>query len=84
MGNEGDLGGKRGKCRNERVGLVAANPDSLESNKMAGGEHKVLEAQSSKKCTSKKSAYPQSRLIRGFRNKYNCSLLGKVNTSGIE
>ena len=84
MGNEGDLGGKRGKCRNERVGLVAANPDSLESNKDAGGEHKVLGAQSSKNCTNKKSVYPLSRLIRGFRNKYHCSPLGKVNTSGIE
>ena len=36
VGNEGDLGGKRENCRNERVGLVAANPDSLESNKEAG------------------------------------------------
>ena len=27
------------------VGSVAANPDNLESNKEAGGEHKVLRAQ---------------------------------------
>ena len=33
---------KRKKCRKERVGSVAANPDNLESNKEAGGEHKVL------------------------------------------
>ena len=33
----GDLGGKREKCRKERVGPVAANPDNLESNKEAGG-----------------------------------------------
>ena len=37
VGNGGDLRGKRENCRNERVGLVAANPDSLESNKEAGG-----------------------------------------------
>ena len=44
-GNGGDLGGKRKKCKKERVGSVAANPDNLESNKEAGGEHKVLRAQ---------------------------------------
>ena len=32
-------------CKKERVGSVAANPDNLESNKEAGGEHKVLRAQ---------------------------------------
>ena len=35
--NERDLSGKRNKCRKERVGSVAANPDNLESNKEAGG-----------------------------------------------
>ena len=35
VGNGGDLGGKRKKCRKERVGPVAANPDNLESNKEA-------------------------------------------------
>ena len=45
VGNGGDLGGKREKCRKERVGSVAANPDKLESNKEAGGgEHKALRA----------------------------------------
>ena len=44
-GNEGGMGGKRKKCRRERVGSVADSPDSLESNKEAGGEHKVLRAQ---------------------------------------
>ena len=39
------VGGKRKKCRKERVGSVAANPDNLESNKEAEGEHKVLRAQ---------------------------------------
>ena len=43
--NGGDMGGKRKKCRKERIGSVAANPDNLESNKEAGGEHKVLRAQ---------------------------------------
>ena len=38
VGNGVDLGRKRENCRNERVGLVAANPDSLESNKEAGEE----------------------------------------------
>ena len=34
------------KCRKERVGSVAANPDNLESNREAGGGgHKVLRAQ---------------------------------------
>ena len=45
MGNGGDLGGKRKKCRKEWVGPVAANLDNLESNKEAGGGgHKVLRA----------------------------------------
>ena len=43
--NGGDLGGKRKKCRKERVGPVTANPYNLESNEEAGGEHKVLRAQ---------------------------------------
>ena len=37
VGNGGDLDGKIKKCRKERVGPVAANPDNLESNKEAGG-----------------------------------------------
>ena len=45
MENGGDLGGKRKKCRKERVGSVAANPDNLESNKEEQGEHKALKAQ---------------------------------------
>ena len=43
--NGGDTGGQRRKCRKERVGSVAANPDILESDKKALGEHKVLRAQ---------------------------------------
>ena len=39
------MGGKRKKCRKERVGSVAANPDNLGSNRKQGGEHKVLRAQ---------------------------------------
>ena len=35
-GNGGDTGGKRKKCRKERVGSVAANPDNLESGNEAG------------------------------------------------
>ena len=37
VGDGRDLGGKREKCRKERVDPVAANPDNLESNKEAGG-----------------------------------------------
>ena len=36
-GNGGDTGRKRKKYSKERVGLVAANPDNLESNKETGG-----------------------------------------------
>ena len=68
-GNGRDTGGKRKKCRKERVGSVAANPDNLESNKEAG--RKAQGAQDpSKICTSRESVSPLSRLIKGFRNKY--------------
>ena len=68
--NGGDLEGKRKECRKERVGSVAANPDNLESNKEArGGAHGTQG--SSKNCTSRESVSLLSRLIRGFRNKYN-------------
>ena len=69
-GNGGDVGGKRKKCRNERVGSVAANSDNLGSNKEAGGEAQGAQG-SSKICTSRESVSPLSRLIRGFRNKYH-------------
>ena len=46
VGNGGDLGGNREKCRKGRVGPVAANPDNLKSDKEAGGrENKLLRAQ---------------------------------------
>ena len=71
------MSGKRKKCRKERVGSVAANPDNLESNKEAGGGSQGTQG-SSKYCTSRESVSPLSRLIRGFRsNKYNWSLLRK-------
>ena len=69
-GNGGDTGGKRKKCRKERVGSVAANPDNLESNKEAGGGAQGAQG-SSKICTSRESVSALSRLIRGFRNKYH-------------
>ena len=56
------------KCRKERVGSVATNPDNLESNKEAGGGAQGTQG-SSKSCISKESVSPLSRLIRGFRNK---------------
>ena len=69
-GNEGDTGGKRKKCRKERVYSVAANPDNLERNKEAAGGAQRAQG-SSKICTSRESVSPFSRLIRGFRNKYH-------------
>ena len=68
--NGGDTGGKGKKCRKERVGSVAANPDNLESNKEAGGAAQGTQG-SSTICTSRESVSPLSRLIRGFRNKYH-------------
>ena len=66
----GDMGGKRNKCRKERVGSVAANSDNLGSNKEAGGGAQGAQG-SSKICTSRESVFPLSRLPRGFRNKYH-------------
>ena len=65
VGNGGDLGGKRKKCRKERVGPVAANPDNLESNKEAGGVAQVTQG-SSKICTSRESVSPLSRRSEVF------------------
>ena len=69
-GNGGDMGGKRKKCRKERVDSVAANPDNLGSNTEAGGGAQGAQG-SSKICTSRESVSPLSRLIRGFRNQYH-------------
>ena len=69
-GNGGDTGGKRKKCRKERVGSAAANPDNLESNKEAGGGAQGTQG-SSRNCISRESVSPLLRLIRGFRNKYH-------------
>ena len=45
-GNVGDMGGKRKKCRKERVGSVAANPRiTYGATRKQGGKHKVLRAQ---------------------------------------
>ena len=49
------------KCRNERVGSVAANPDNLESNKEAGGGHTVLRAEV-RIVTSRENVYPLCRV----------------------
>ena len=67
-GNRVDTGGKRTKCRKERVGSVAANPDNVESNKEAGEGAQGAQG-SSKICTSRESVSPLSRLIRGFCSK---------------
>ena len=68
--NGGDMGGKRKKCRKERVGSVAANSDNLGSNNEAGWGAQGAQG-SSKICTSRESVSPLSRLIRVFRNKYH-------------
>ena len=80
-GNGGDTGGKRKKCRKERVGSVAANPDNLESIKEAWGGAQGAQG-SSKICTSRESVSPLSRLIRGFRNKYHCEWHRMTRTTG--
>ena len=59
------------KCRKERVGSVAANPDNLESSKEAGGGAQGTQDSSSRNCTSRESVSPLSRLIRGYRSKYH-------------
>ena len=69
-GNGGHMGGKRNKCRKERVGSVAANSDNLGSNKETGGGAQGAQG-SSKIYTIRGSVSPLSRLIRGFRNKYH-------------
>ena len=66
----GRLGWKEEKCRKERVGSVAGNPDNLESNREAEGGAQGTQG-SSKNCTSRDSVSPMSRLIRGFRNKHH-------------
>ena len=70
VGNEGDLGGKRGKRRKEGAGPVAANLDNIENSKEAWGGAQGTQGLS-KKCTSRESVSPLSRLIRGFRSKYH-------------
>ena len=45
---------EREKCRKERIGSVAANPDNLESNEEAGGGTQGTQG-SSKNCTSRES-----------------------------
>ena len=68
--NGGNLGEMRKTCRIERAGPVVANPENLESDKEEGEGGQVTQG-SSKNFTSRKSVSPLSRLIRGFRNKYN-------------
>ena len=70
VGNGGDLGGKRKKRRNERVGSVAASPDNLENNKEAEGGAQGTQGLS-KNCTRRESVSLLSCLIRRFRNKYH-------------
>ena len=68
--NGKDLGWKRKKRRQERVGSVAANPDNLENSKEARGEAQGTQGLS-KNCTRRECVSPLSRRIRGFRKKYS-------------
>ena len=58
------------KCRKERLGSGAANPENLGSNKDAAGGAQGAQG-FSKIRTSRESVSPLSRLIRGFRDKYH-------------
>ena len=82
VGNGGDLGGKRKKRSQERVGPVAADQHNIENSKEAGGAAQGTQVLS-KKCISRESVSLLSCLIRGFRHKYHLSSLGRINTSGI-
>ena len=59
-GNGGDMGGKRKKCRKERVGSVAANPDNLGSNMEVGGGAQGTQG-SSMNCTKVERVCPLCR-----------------------
>ena len=48
------MGGKRKKCRKERVGSVTANPDNLGSNKEAGGGSNKEAGGGSSRCSGLK------------------------------
>ena len=67
--NRGDLGGKRKKCRQEKVRSVSVDPDTLKNNKEAKEESKGTQGLS-KNCTSRDSVSLSLRLIRDFHNKY--------------
>ena len=56
VGNGGDLGQKRKKCRQEKVGSVAANPDHLEDSKEARGKAHGIQGLS-KNCTSREQSF---------------------------
>ena len=70
VGTWRNFGGKMKERRKESVGPVASIPGNLENNKEARAGAKGTQALS-KKCTSRGSASPLSRLIRDFRNKYH-------------
>ena len=80
--NGGDSGGKRGKHSQESAGSVAGDPVNIENSKQARREAQGTQGLW-KDCTSRRSMSPLSRLIRGFRNKYNRFPPGRTNVSGI-
>ena len=59
--NMGDSGGKGKKCRQERVGSVAADPDNIENINEAGRQAQRTQSLSVN-CRSRKSVPISSRL----------------------
>ena len=58
VGNEGDLGGKRQKRRQEIVGSVAANPDNLKNSREAVGGAQGTQGLNMNCTTSRESVSP--------------------------
>ena len=69
------MGGKRKKCRKERVGSVAANPDNLGSNKEAGRG-----AQGSRAGSTRKQGGEHKEAGRGAQG----SRAGSTRCSGLK
>ena len=74
MWETGETGEEIGKNVDKTVGLVAADPDNLETIREQGGKLKVL-----RKCTSRESVSPLWHLIRVL-----LIPIGRINASGIE
>ena len=78
MGETGEIWAEGKKRRQESVGSVDVNSDDPDNGKEAQGAQGLS--------TNDRDLISHlSRLIRGFRNKYNSSSLGRTNNaSGME